>query len=290
MDAPSGIDDQPPTTAPGLDRIGTRQRLDAIHGVRTGKVYDLGTEYGHGIPQGAPDTFPGFRLTPYRTPRGLTADAGPDFDFSMELIVASPHHGSHIDGLAHISSEGRQFGGHAIADIYGDFGWTKNGIETTPPILGRGVLLDMPRAMGVDQLPADLDLQPEDLEACLDSQKTELRSGDTVLIRTGKFAADFHARPDEYFAHAPGVGPDAAIWLYDRGMALLGTDTGGTEAFVDVTHTTHKVLLVERGVQILEVLDLEELARDQVTEFLFICLPLKISGATGSWVRPVAVI
>ena len=73
-------------------------------------------------------------------------------------------------------------------------------------------------------------------------------------------------------------------------MALLGTDTGGTECFGDVARTTHAALLVERGVLILEVLDLEDLAWDDVTEFLFICLPLKFTGAIGSWVRPVAIV
>jgi kynurenine formamidase len=278
------------TQMPALHRIGTRQTLDAILSVRTGKVYDLGTDYGPSVPQGAPDTFPGFRLTPYRTPRGLAGDVGPDFDFSMELIIGSTHHGSHIDGLAHISSEGRHFGGHLVRDTFGDFGWTENGIETTPPIIGRGILLDMPRVSAVSELPGGEDIEPDQIEACLANQDTELRTGDTVLIRTGKFAADFHDNPDSYFLNAPGVGPDAAIWLYERGMALLGTDTGGTESFADLSRTTHKVLLVERGVHILEVLDLECLARDQVYEFLFICLPLRITGATGSWVRPVAVI
>jgi kynurenine formamidase len=283
--------ERPPiATAPGLSRIGTAEMLSALRSVSQGKVYDLGTEYGQAVPQGAPDTFPGFRLTQYRTPRSLASDIGPDFDFSMELIVGSTHHGSHIDGLAHISSDGKQFGGHLVRDIYSDFGWRENGIETTPPIIGRGVLLDLPAALGVDRLPGGVDVQADQIEACLAFQKTELRTGDTVLIRTGKFAADFHARPEAYFADAPGIGPDAALWLYEHGMALLGTDTGGTEAFGDVTRTTHKVLLVERGVHILEIMDLEALARDRATEFLFICLPLKITGATGSWVRPVAII
>src|SRR5271165_4192539 len=90
----------------------------------------------------------------------------------------------------------------------------------------------------------------------------------------------------------PGVGRAAAIWLYESGMAVLGTDTASTEPvpFINPALSTHRAMLVDSGVHLIENLNLEELIRDGVTEGLFIALPLKITGGTGSWVRPVVII
>ena len=109
-------------------------------------------------------------------------------------------------------------------------------------------------------------------------------------MRTGKIQ-DFG---DEaaFQAAEPGVGRTAALWLYECGMSVLGTDTTGTEPlpFDDPAATTHGAMLVEKGVHLIENLYLEDVARDGVREGLFIALPLKITGATGSWIRPVLVI
>ncbi len=277
---------------PARARIGTAEVLAALAGVKSGRVYDLGSELSAEMPQGPRDTFGGFRLTQYHVPRCLyQPDDPPPLDFSMEVITGSPHLGSHIDAFAHIQGRGRVFGGARAAEVFGDFGWAQNGMETVPPIVGRGILLDAARARGLERLPDDARIGPDELRECLARQGTEPRSGDTVLVRTGKFE-DFRNRSEEYFARHAGVTPEGALWLCDQGMAVLGTDTTATEPypFPDPAHTTHVAMLVEKGVHLLEILDLDELARDGVYEFLFICLPLKIVGATGSWVRPVAVV
>jgi kynurenine formamidase len=276
----------------GVDRIGRTELLAALAMPRQGQIYELGTEFGEQMPQGPRASFYGFRLTQYRTPRSLVSRERPGFDFSMEVIAGSPHVGTHIDGLAHIQSDGRMFGGHAVQDVYSDTGWRVNGMEHSRPIVGRGVLLDVARAMAADCLPDRHEITPADLQRTLDAQGTQLQNGDSVLVRTGWFEAHYRSSPDTYFATQPGVGPDAGLWLYDRGMALLGTDTSGTEVIphLDPNSTTHKVLIVERGVHLIEILDLDALARDRVYEFLFVCLPLKITGGTGSWLRPIAIV
>lgn len=279
-------------TSRGLDRLGADETLAALRSVGQGRILELSTTFGREMPQGPPDAFYGFRVSPYRTPKALTSRESPGFDFSMEVISASPHLGTHIDGLAHISCHGRLFGGHELADVYGDFGWTVNGMERSTPIVGRAVLLDVARAKGLEHLPDRYEITPDDVAATLDSQGTELRSGDSVLVRTGWLKAFYDDDPDAFFASQPGVGPDAAIWLYDRGMALLGTDTSGTEVIPqpDTERTTHAVMLVERGVHLIEIMDLESVADEGIFEFLFVCLPLRIAGATGSWLRPIAII
>lgn len=276
----------------GLDRLGSSELLAALAGVSEGRVLELSTTFGRDMPQGDPDAFYGFRVTQYRTPKALTSTASPGFDFSMDVVTASPHLGTHIDGLAHISCHGRLFGGHKLADVYTDFGWTVNGMEESQPVIGRGVLLDVARAKGVPHLPDRYEITIADIEATLDAQGTQVRPGDSVLVRTGWLSAWYKNDADRFFASQPGVGPDAAVWLYDQGMALLGTDTSGTEVIPmpDPERTTHGVMLVERGVHLIEIMDLEAVASEGRYEFLFICLPLRITGATGSWIRAVAVV
>jgi kynurenine formamidase len=276
----------------GHDDVGAARTLAALGLVGQGRVIELGTTFGRDMPQGNPDAFYGFRVTQYRTPKALTTRQSPGFDFSMEVITASPHLGTHVDGLAHISCHGRMFGGHDVRDAYTDFGWRVNGMEHSSPFVGRGVLLDVAAALGVPSLPDRYEVTPDDLARTLHVQGSALQDGDAVLVRTGWMAAWYEREPDRYFASQPGVGPDAALWLFERGMALLGTDTSGTEVIPmpDPERTTHGVMIVERGVHLIEIMDLESIAAERIHEFLFVSLPLRIAGATGSWLRPVAII
>jgi len=118
----------------------------------------------------------------------------------------------------------------------------------------------------------------------------ELRPGDVVLIRTGwgKFWDD----AGKYISavHSPGPGLDGAKWLSGRGVFAAGSDTAPFEFTPSPEMSVHAHLLVERGIHIIECLNLEALSASGVTEFLFVALPLKIRGGTGSPIRPVALV
>jgi kynurenine formamidase len=275
----------------GIDRLDTAGMLAALHGTRDGRVFDLATEVGAGMPHPDREIMHEFVYNHYRTPGSLTKPERPGFEGSVEVITSSLHIGTHIDGFAHITCGGIMHGGHDVRDVFTDFGWSENGMEHSRPLIGRGVLLDVAAALGMDALPDLYEVTPDDIRTTLDVQGSVIRRGDIVLIRTGWMKLKYAADPEGYFASQPGVGVDAGLLLYESGMAVMGTDTSGTEVipFRDIERTTHRALLVERGVPLLEIMALDELAGAGVHEFALVCLPLKLTGATGSWIRPVAI-
>lgn len=277
------------TSTAALARIGEAERLAALRLAKDGRVFDLGLELGEHVPQGAPGDFVPFSLTWRTTPEGCARD-GHAHQFAAEAVTGTLHVSTHIDGLAHIAAEGKIFGGHDVADVRSDRGFTVGGMEEVPPILTRGLVLDIAGFHGVAALPDGYEVTPREIKAALGRSGLEIRSGDAVLVRTGK-VREYYTDAAAYQRAQPGVGADAAIWMYEQGMAVLGTDTTGTEPlpFLDENRTTHRVMLVERGVHLVENLYLDEAAGAGAAEGLFLCLPLRITGATGSWVRPVLV-
>ena len=278
-----------------------RQIQAAMSLAREGRVYDLDCVRFPGMP-----LFPGhppFQVMAYRTPRGLDnqgdqdwlADNSVNFAWQSEMVMGTVHSGTHIDALSHITcgdEHGWFGGGNAERDL-GDFGPLRDDATDIPPIITRGVLLDVAGFRGVQALPAHEPIGPDELHSVCQSQEVEVRAGDVVLVRMGYLAG--WPDPDFIAAHEQaGIDRDAALWLADQGVVAVAGDTESLEVLPSTVagnpHPVHIALLVERGIFILEMVNCEELARDQVYEFCFMCLPLSIRGATGSMVRPVAVV
>lgn len=272
--------------AGALSRIAPAAVLDALRIPRAGKVYDLGLELNDAIPSNA--AFTPLKLTFTHTPEE-TGKVSP-FQFSADTFTGGLHIGTHMDAFIHVQAEDRIFSGGLAREARTERGWKQYGMETVAPMVGRGVVLDVPALHGRVRLDDRYEITVADLQAELGRTGQEIRHGDIVIVRTGKIQ-DWND-PTAFQAAEPGVGREAAIWLYEAGMAVLATDTTGTEPlpFANAAATTHGAMLVDRGVHLLENLYLEDVARDGVTEGLFVNLPLKITGATGSWIRPVLVV
>jgi kynurenine formamidase len=205
------------------------------------------------------------------------------------------HVGTHIDALGHVSHQGLLFGGQAaVVDDSG--GFSRHGVHMIPPMVRRGVLLDVPPTLGREVCEAAYLITPDDLDAAVRQQGIEIRAADIVLIRTG-WGRRFAQGAEEYLGVAtgvPGIGEAGARWLVDRHVHAVGSDTiafehlspGGGHRLLPV----HRMLLVDAGTYIIEALSLEELADARVFEFTIVLVPLKIVGATGSPVRPLAVV
>jgi kynurenine formamidase len=159
------------------------------------------------------------------------------------------------------------------------------GVDTIAPIVRRGVLLDIAGLEGADSLSPDFEITSVHLNG---ASKAEVRGGDVVLLRTGW--ARFFGDSKRYInqTYGPGPGIEGARWLSSRDIFAAGSDTVAFERTPDPAMPVHMHLLVESGIHIIEALNLEELARDGVREFLFVAAPMNIRGATGAPLRPLA--
>ena len=205
------------------------------------------------------------------------------------LLVMPEHTGTHIDALSHQAENMTLHGGVRVdSRVQTSAGFREHGIETMAPLIGRGVLLDVAGQM---ELPADYLISAEELESTAKKAGVEIREGDVVLVRTG-FGALWE-QPEEYL-RAAGVSAGGSRWLAGKKVRAVGADNMAFDTVdsfdkeLGVNLPGHLLLLVRAGIPIVENLNLEELAAAGVTEFVFVCLPLKMRGVTGSPVRPLA--
>lgn len=216
-----------------------------------------------------------------------------------DLLIMPLQSGTQWDALAHIVFDGRIYNGYPATDV-GSKGAIRNDIaKARDRIVGRGVLLDIPRSMGRPWLDPGEAIHIEHLEACARAQDVTVGRGDIVLIRTGQMAECRAAGTWGTYAGgaAPGLALDTVGWIHDRDLAAVATDTWGMEVLPnetpDVFQPLHIVLIVHMGLLVGEIFDLEALADDCAAdgryEFLFTAPPLPITGGVGSPVNPLAI-
>lgn len=254
-------------------------------------MVDLGRPLFLGMPQSP--NHAQFRMALTRRHGDMVrADGG---SAAADMLVTGVHVGTHIDALCHVSHDGLMHGGVDAMQTQVGGSFPVLGVETIEPMFRRGVLLDVPAALGTQMCPAGYEITPEDLDAAATRQKVTVSAGDVVLIRSGWGRNwDEGARFVGRDCGVPGVGEAGARWLAERRVHATGADTIAFERLAPgAGHAllpAHRVLLVESGVYIMEALALEELAQLGASEFVFVLAPLKLVGATGSPVRPLAVI
>ncbi len=293
-----------------LNAMTEESKLAALQLVKTGKVYDLGVTYSRNSYKW-PGHSPG-EIMSFRSPEGVKrqGDFAPVVDavgnparmaWHSSALFISDNVATQIDGLGHITAgeDNHWYNGFTEGRHGGDFGIRACDTPKIPPIITRGVMIDVAGFRGVDALPSHYKITAAELQAALEKQKTQLRPGDTVLIRTGtlRYWKEDGADHEKIRAH-DSAGPDLAAiqWLVEQnGAILIGSDTSGLEHGPDPMDKqatfipVHKYLLVDQGVHIGEFHFLEDLARDKVYEFCYVCLVNKIKGAVaGFCLRPIA--
>ena len=210
--------------------------------------------------------------------------------FANEIIVTSGHSGTHIDALGHFSRNGCLHGGLKVSEVETRDGYRELNAADIPPILQQAVILDVAAARNVDCLDPGEEIAVSDIEKALTLAGGDIRAGDAVLIRTGwskhwSDAETFNGRR----GGLPGPGETAARWLLSRGATLVGSDTPAFECLPTPGVSVHAILLVDEGIHIMENLNLDEIARLRRPRVIFVALPLRLEGSTGSPIRPIAI-
>ncbi len=258
------------------------------------RVHGLGRELRQGMPQ-SPNHPAFWHALPRRHGDVVRADGG---SAANDMISMGTHVGTHVDAFAHVSHDGRLLDGSDAVEAGVGGRYERLGAHTIEPMVCRGVLLDVAAALGTPVgLDAGYEITPDDLQRTAESQGTPLGAGDVVLLRSGWGRHFDGPTPSDYVGGSsgvPGVGEAGATWLADHGVRAAGADTIAFERLAPgaghAVLPAHRVLLVERGIYIIEAMALEEIAREGVHEFVFVMAPLPIFGATGSPVQPLAVV
>jgi kynurenine formamidase len=210
------------------------------------------------------------------------------------MLVCMEHSGTHIDAPCHQADNLTLFGGvHVDPAIQTPKGFTQCAVEDIPPIVAPGLLLDMAAHHGVEALAPGYAITAAELQACCDREGLSVEAGDVVLVRTGN-EREWDAT--ERYLAGPGMASDASRWLAERRVLAVGADNmawdviGLHDAELGCTLPGHLILLAQHGIYIIENLRLAALAGAGQRRFLFVCTPLKLVGATGSPVRPIAIV
>ena len=283
-----------------LNLITDASRAAVLSRITGGTTYDLSVEYYIGMPSWQAAGDPHYRMWMTHTPHGTLVDdplnvgktMNEHVSYTGTAVSLYTHMGTHIDALNHFGLDGKIWNGFRAVDHLGDRGWRVAGVENFPPIIARGVLIDVAADKELEMLPDGYRITREDLVNALDKQDTKLQKGDVVLIRTGRMQR--YANAEAYMANSPGMGMAAVRFLVEQhGAMIVGADNLSFEAFPSELESdyvpVHTYLLAEHGTPILELVYLEDLSRDQVFEFAFIGGSLKLRGADAAPIRPIAI-
>lgn len=268
--------------------------LAALRIVRQGAVHPLGIVVSPDLPAFAPRQMMLQVVQPgQHHGRGLDGDYGWPMTYNDDLAQLWFGMGPQIDGLGHLGEAGVFYNCTPGSEFASITGLEKFGIEDIPPLVGRGVLVDMARYFGVDALAAGQSFGSDDIRQAANDQGVRFQDGDVILIHTGWTDAMLESDPATWVETEPGIRNEAAEYLASLNPIAVGADTWGVEAVPpadgDRVFHGHVTLLKDNGIYILETLNTGRLAEEQVTEFLFVLGQARVQGAVQMIINPVAI-
>lgn len=261
--------------------------LRAARLIKTGEVIELGQMLHDAMP------FFGPRVFNMQVKRSNWSTASNPRAANEEIVTTELGQvGTQLDGFAHQSIGNDLYNCFSMDEVATRTGFSKLGIEKTGALITRGVLVDVAALKSVEMLGERYEITAQDLQDALKKQNLSLQAGDAVIIHTGWGLLWGKDNP-RYYRTQPGIGIGAAEWLARQNPMLVGSDTCCVEVNPNpdpkLTSPVHQILLAANGIHMLESLKLDELASKRAYEFAFIAEPLKIRGATGSTIAPVAI-
>ena len=265
--------------------------LEAAKLVKTGKTYALGIPVDKNTLAYPPRSCSVYIVQPGQA--GSSEGLGPTHTvYNDDILNCWVGIGSQLDGLGHVGTRGIYYNNNKWADIAGMDGLKKLGVEKVPPMVGRGVLLDMAAHMKVDIVPEGTAFNRAEIDAVAKAQGVEIREGDFVIFHTGwiSLIGKDNAR---YSKAEPGLGREGAKYLVSKGVVAIGADTWALEVIPFEkgagVFEVHQILLPSSGTYILENMDTRELAKDKAYEFLFVLGVSKYVGAVQGMINPIAI-
>ena len=273
-----------------LNFLSAEKVLQAARLVREGRCYSLAVPTGPDTPAYPPRSFQMHIVSPAQyggATWGTNQAGGID-----EFMITWAGIGTHLDGLGHIAINNRFYNGNSADDVYEHTGVKKFGTHTLPPIVTRGLLLDIAGLKGVDMMEPGEVITPGDIEAAQERQGVTLERGDAVLLRTGWIKL-LHTDPERFMGSIPGIGKAAARLFADAEVSVIGLDQYATEVMPaeeeDEFIPVHQLNLAVNGIYQLQNVQLEELAEDGVSEFLLALGLPRFVGATQMTANPIAI-
>jgi kynurenine formamidase len=277
-----GADDQ----RGAANRLTPAKVLEAKDLIKQGTVYQLGHVYESGMPMF------GTRHYSLRIPQAFAMPGRNQAVYHDEVISGELGQiGTQFDGLGHLGIGDLFYNGNRRSEFAQAEGLMRLGIENVGPIVTRGVLIDVARLKGVEQLQGGYEITLADVQGALQRERVEIRPGDVVVIHTGWGALWMKDNP-RFVESAPGIGIAAAQFLADKEVVVVGADTWGVEVMPNpdssLSAPVHQLLIARNGIYLHENLITEALARDSVYEFAYMFAPSRLKGATGSPGNPIA--
>lgn len=280
----------PNDTLGALNHLSPEGVRKAVGLVKTGKVYSLAIPTSADAPAYGDRKYtveisppPGQAAAPAAANRITAYD---------EKVTTSMGIGTQMDGFGHLGIDHTYYNGLKGEDLNKPGGFTKLDFANRPPIVTRGVLIDMARYLGKPRLDAGQAFGRKEVEAAMKAQGIKVRKGDVVLFHTG-WMQMLKIDKALYASSEPGLAEDGAAWLADQGVVAIGADTIALEPLPSVDparpFVVHQLLLAKRGVHVLENIRTEELVADAAKEFLIILAQPRFAGTVQVVVNPVAI-
>ena len=281
-----GADD----TLGAINELSPEGVLAAVKLVKKGKTYALGVETGRETPAFGSRSYQLFAVA---SGDGSGSTMGRNRGtYNDDWMTTWLGIGTQIDGLGHFGIDHRYYNGAPVAEIWRPEGLVKFGTHLLPPIVTRGVLLDLAGSKGRKLLDAGTPIGRAEIEAAAKRQGVRPGRGDVVILHTGwQSLAD--SDTDRFISGEPGLVEDGAEYLAGLGVVAVGADTWGVDAFPnpdpEVVFPCHQILLAKHGVYILENIRTAELLADEAWEFLFVLGQPRFVGAVQMVVNPIAI-
>jgi kynurenine formamidase len=269
--------------------------LKAVSLVKKGRILDLSHEIYNGMPGRQSAHGPFFYLLSQRVYDNRPPFRAPTknkFGASLCRMEMVDHLATHLDSLNHIAFENKFYNGIDAFDVSTTYGTTKLGIDTTPSLVTKGIAVDATGGRNIMGQGEPISL--EFVKEYLKERHIEVENGDAIFFYTG-VGQLWHDPPkyNDYFENSPGIGIDLAKWLASKKVSVTGSDAPATEVSPPELKNTrlpvHQYLITLHGIRLIDNINLNELVKEGVSQFMFTLSPLKILGATASPVSPMAI-